>query len=100
MKPKDIKKIIYSILKEIAEGDSIPTDKDYKITKAQFFQILNLMKEEGYLNFKKISFYIDGNVYIEKSLDTITMKGWEFLEENNAWAKIYKGVKEFSSFLP
>lgn len=100
MKANDIKKIIYSILKELAEGDSIPTEKDYKITKEQFIQIIKLMKDEGYLNFKRVSFYITGTINIEKSLDTITMKGWEFLEENNAWAKIYKGIKEFSDFLP
>ena len=100
MKPKEKKKIIYSILKEILEGESIPTANDYNLTREQFLQIIRLMKEEGYINPKRVSFYITGTINIEKSLDTVTEKGWKFLEENNAWAKIYKGIKEFSTFIP
>ena len=53
MNANQIKKIIYSILKEILEGDSVPTANDYEITDEQFLQILNLMVNEGYLNEKK-----------------------------------------------
>ena len=35
-----------------------------------------------------------------KSIDTVTMKGIEFLEQNNKWSKVYKGIKEFREFLP
>lgn len=100
MNSNEIKKIIYSILKEILEGESVPTAKDYEITDEQFFEILNLMKNENYLNPKKVSFFIDGSVHISKSIDTITMKGINFLEENNTWSKLYKGIKEFRNFLP
>ena len=40
MNSNKIKKIIYSILKEILEGDSIPTASDYEITEDQFFEII------------------------------------------------------------
>lgn len=100
MTANEIKKIIYSILKEILEGDSIPTAEDYNITKQQFLEIINLMKNEGYLNPKKVSFFIDGGFCIMKSIDTITMKGIDFLEDNNKWSKVYKGIKEFRDFLP
>lgn len=100
MNANQIKKIIYSILKEILDGDSVPTAKDYEITNEQFLQILNLMVNEGYLNTKKVSFFITGDYYIQKSIDTVTMKGIDFLEENNKWSKIYKGLKEFREFLP
>lgn len=100
MNSNEIKKIIYSILKEILEGESIPTENDYGITKEEFYQILSLMKNEGYLNPKKISFSIDGSVCIIKSIDTLTMKGIEFLEENTKWSKVYKGIKEIRDFLP
>lgn len=100
MNSNKLKKIIYSILKEILEGEDVPKAQDYDITENQFFEIIMLMKNEGYLNPKKVSFFIDGSISIIKSIDTITMKGIDFLEENNKWSKIYKGIKEFREFLP
>lgn len=100
MNSNKVKKIIYSILKEILEGDSIPTAKDYEITEEQFIEIINLMKNENYLNPKKVSLFITGDLHIQKSIDTVTMKGIEFLEQNSKWAKFYKGIKEFREFLP
>lgn len=100
MNSNKLKKIIYSILKEILEGDKIPTAKDYEITQQQFIEIVSLMKNENYLNPKKISLFLDGSIYIAKSIDTVTMKGINFLEENSNWSKIYKGIKEFRDFLP
>ncbi len=100
MSSNKIKKIIYSILKEILEGDSIPTANDYDITEQQFIEIIMLMKNENYLNPKKVSIFLDGNIHIVKSIDTVTMKGINFLEENNNWSKFYKGLKEFRDFLP
>ena len=100
MNSNKIKKIIYSILKEILEGDSIPTASDYEITEYQFFEIINLMKNENYLNPKKVTFFVTGDFHIQKSIDTVTMKGIEFLEQNNKWSKVYKGIKEFREFLP
>ena len=100
MNSNKIKKIIYSILKEILDGDSIPTALDYEISKEQFYEIINLMKNENYLNPKSVLFTIGGSVRIEKRIDTVTMKGIEFLEQNNSWSKLYKGIKEFRNFLP
>lgn len=100
MNSTKLKKIIYSILKEILEGDSVPTSGDFEITDDQFREIILLMTNENLLNNKRVSFYIDGSLSIEKSIDTLTMKEIEFLEENRKWTKVYKGVKEFRDFLP
>ena len=100
MNSNKIKKIIYSILKEILEGDSIPTASDYEITDDQFFEIISLMKNECYLNPKKVSFFVTRDIHIQKSIDTVTMKGIEFLEQNSKWSIVYKGIKEFRDFLP
>lgn len=54
------------------------------------------MKNEIYLNPKKVSTFLYGNIYIVKSIDTVTMKGINFLEKNNNCSKIYKGLKDFS----
>ena len=80
MNSNKLKKIIYSILKEILEGEDIPKAEDYDITNNQFFEIIMLMKNEGYLNPKKVSFFIDASVSIIKAIDTITNKGIYFLE--------------------
>lgn len=58
MNSNKIKKIIYSILKEILEGDSIPTAADYEISEEQFKEIISLMKNENYLNSKKLLFLL------------------------------------------
>ena len=58
MNSNKIKKIIYSILKEILEGDSIPTATDYEISEEQFIEIISLMKNENYLNSKKLLFLL------------------------------------------
>lgn len=100
MNSNKIKKIIYSILKEILEGDSIPTAADYEISEEQFIEIISLMKNENYLNPKKVTLFVNGDLHIQKAIDTITMKGIEFLEENSKWSKVYKGIKEFRNFLP
>ena len=99
MNSNKIKKIIYSILKEILEGDSIPTAADYEISEEQFIEIISLMKNENYLNPKKVTLFVTGDLHIQKSIDTVTMKGIEFLEENSKWSKVYKGIKEFRNFL-
>lgn len=56
MNSNKLKKIIYSILKEILEGENVPKAADYEITDEQYFEILQLMKDEGYLNPKKSKF--------------------------------------------
>lgn len=58
------------------------------------------MKNENYLNPKKVTFFVTRDLHIQKSIDTFTMKGIEFLEQNNIWSKVYKGIKEFRDFLP
>lgn len=99
MNSNKVKKIIYSILKEILEGDGVPSALDYEISEQQFKEIIMLMANEKIINPKRVTFFIDGSFEIFKSIDTLTMKGIEFLEDNNAWSKFYRGIKEFKSFL-
>lgn len=94
-----IKKIIYSIIKELQEGESIPSANNYGLSDEEFQQILKLMINEQLLNPKKVSFYVTGDYHIEKSMDTVTMKGMDFLEQNNKWVKLYKGLKEIKDFI-
>lgn len=65
----------------------------------QFQEVLILMKNEKYLNPKRVQIYIDGKIDIQRSIDTVTMKGLEFLKQNNKCTKIYTWLKEIVSFL-
>ena len=99
MKVNEIKKIIFSILKELTEGETVPTATNYGITHDQFVEIIELMKTEKYLNPKRVRKTILDTIEIDKSIDTVTMKGYEFLEENSRWSKIYNGLKGIRDFI-
>lgn len=98
MNSNEIKKIIYSILKEILEGDSIPKATDYDITEEQFNEIISLMEDENILNKNNIKRYYHGEIVIKKAINTVTLNGIEFLENNSNWSKVYKGIKEVKHF--
>ena len=99
MDSNKLKKIIYSILKEITKGDFVPDASNYEINEDDFVKIIELMIDEGYLNRKYARVTILDSVEIENTPNTVTMKGINFLEENSTWNKFYKGIKEFKSFL-
>jgi len=87
------KKLIYSILKELQDGIE-PNKSDYELDLQQWGEIALLVKNEGFANGIGV-FYADNEVYtVSFNSAKITMKGMNFLEENSAWAKAYKGLKE------
>ena len=99
MNPKEVKKIIFSILKELTDGDHIPTATSYELTNEQFVEIIKLMKNEKYLNPQRVRINILGSAEIDKAIDTVTIKGYNFLEENSKLSKFYKGLKEIKDFI-
>ena len=99
MNPKEIKKIIYSILRELTEGECIPNASNYEITEDQFVEIIKLMLDERYLNPNRVRINILCTAEIDKSIDTVTVKGYDYLDENSRLAKLYKGLKEIKDFI-
>ncbi|MDM5249639.1 YjcQ family protein [Lysinibacillus sp. G4S2] len=92
------KKLIYSILKELEQGNE-PKKMDYDLDFEQWGEIAVLIKDEGYAKSIGVQ-YADNTVYyVSFGSAKITMKGIEFLEENNAWSKTYKGIKEIRDWL-
>jgi hypothetical protein len=91
----DKKKLLYSILKEIKQGNE-PNAKDYGLTIEEFGSVVEMAKDEGYIKNAGISRGGRGNpilvVFLKGS--TITKPGLDYLEENNSLAKTYKGLKE------
>lgn len=92
------KKIIYSILKELEQGNE-PKRSDYELNDEQWGEIAVLIKDEGYAK-NIMVLYADNTVYnVGYHSAKITMKGIEFLEENSTLSKTYKGIKEIRDWL-
>lgn len=89
------KKLIYSILKELEQGNE-PKQADYEIDLEQWGEVSELIRDEGFAKNVTVQRAGIGNkvVYAWYSSAKITMAGIEFLEENSGLAKTYKGIKE------
>lgn len=94
------KKIIYSILKEIEQGNE-PMKDDYILDLESWGRIAEIIRDEDYARPVTIQRAGIGNkvVYVIYSSSNITLKGLTFLEENNAWALTYRGIKEVRDWL-
>ena len=93
-------KIVISILKEISESNT-PTENDYDLTSEEFFDIIDAMQDDGLI--KGVRFARGrGNRVLTAFIDDakITIKGMEYLDENSALVKTYKGLKELRDWLP
>lgn len=88
------RKIIYSILKEIEKGNN-PSKEDYGMTFDEFFDIALFLKKEGLIRNETIT-----KDRADFSFAQVTLRGMNYLDENSALAKTYKGLKEVRSWLP
>lgn len=93
-------KIVVSVLKELSEGNN-PSAEDYGIEKETFWNILKAAQDEKLV--ENISFRFGrGNRIIGAITDNarITIRGMEYLNDNSALMKTYKGLKEVREWLP
>lgn len=94
----NIKKIIYSILVEIKKGENVPSATDYGLNHGQFADIAKIIKDEKYAD--NVAIAAPGeNAIVWLDNARITMKGIEYIEQNNILAKTYKGLKEIRDWL-
>ena len=92
------KKLIYSILKKIENGQE-PKKEDYDLNLEQWGEIALLIKNEGLAKGIGV-LYTDDAVYnVSLSSARITMAGLEFLEQNSGFAKAYSAVKEVRDWI-
>ncbi|MGF7431080.1 YjcQ family protein [Thermoanaerobacterium thermosaccharolyticum] len=98
---KNQEKILYSLLIEIRDKQNFPTYKDYDISKDEFGHIVEMALEEGYINNAKVLRGGIGNHVHAVLLDyaQITLKGLNYIKENNILAKTYKGLKEIKDWI-
>lgn len=96
----DKRKLIYSILKEIEQGNA-PKFSDYGITKDEFGDTLEMMQSGNLITGATITRAGIGNkvVFCITNYSKLTMDGLKYLEENSAWTKTYRGIKEIRDWL-
>lgn len=90
------KKIVYAILKELADGNIAINADVFGINWKQYQEIALLLYTEGLIN-KKPAFALQGGVSFKTV--QLTFKGEDFLSENAPWKKAYNGLKEVKSWL-
>ncbi|HFQ6533931.1 YjcQ family protein [Clostridioides difficile] len=93
-------KIIYSVLKELSEGNRAIDEKIYGIEFIEFIDILGFLQNEGLIRNFKTTKYINGTQIGWWDKAEVTMKGIQYLEENSTLAKNYKKIKEVRDWLP
>ncbi len=92
----DKKKLRYAILKEIDNGNNNLTEKEFDVTEEQFDEAVRFLGREGYI---KGFMYADNRPWLFDGAAYATEKGEEYLSSNSKFAKTYKGIKEFRSWL-
>lgn len=97
----DLLKVAFSILKEISEGN-IPRAEDYGISLTQFGNIIDdLQTDKGYIKGATFARGGQGNrvlaIYLEGS--HVTLDGLQFLDDNSALMKTYRGLKEVRDWI-
>ncbi|KRG15623.1 hypothetical protein ACA30_05925 [Virgibacillus soli] len=90
------KKIRLAILKELEKGNKKFTNEDFEISIDDLINILNWLKEEELINDYK--FFYDESFWFEKT--EVTLRGEQYLNENSAALKTYKGLKEIRDWIP
>ena len=93
-------KIMLSIMRELNDGNH-PTASDYEIEREEFYNILEACQDAGYIKNVRISYGAQKNIIWATIEDArLTVKGMEYLHENSAAMKTYKGIKAVRDWLP
>lgn len=92
-------KIVVSLLHEIADGN-IPTAEDYGITEQDLNNILYEIQKENFVDNLKVNFDKNKQPIVTTDHARITIKGMEYLNNNSALMKTYRGLKEVREWLP
>lgn len=94
-------KVMLSFMREVNDGN-VPSAKDYEISSEEFWDIIELCQDEGFI--KGAAFQHGGmkNEIIIGILDSVklTFKGLEYLNEHSVAMKAYKGIKDLREWLP
>ncbi len=87
-------KLMLSFMREINDGN-IPKSADYCISDEELWDIVEACQDYGLIKGATHAgpiLFLDGT--------KLTVKGLEYLHENSALMKTYKGLKELKDWLP
>lgn len=100
MASKDKLKVMLSFLRELNDGN-IPKATDYDLNQEEFLDIVDACQDAGYIKGARFA-RGKGNRILGGFLEDVklTVKGMEYLHENSALMKTYKGLKEIREWLP
>lgn len=100
MASKDKLKIMLSFLRELNDGN-IAKPEDYELEREEFYDIVDACQDAGYIKGASFSRGKGNRILIAFLENTkLTVKGMEYLHENSAAMKTYKGLKEIREWLP
>ncbi|BDH62125.1 hypothetical protein MTP04_22550 [Lysinibacillus sp. PLM2] len=96
----DKRKLIYSILKEIEQGNE-PRAVDYGIELEEFGTVVEMIQRQGLITGAMVQRAGIGSKVVYAFLDRakIEIPGLDYLEENSSWSKLYKGLKEVRDWI-
>jgi hypothetical protein len=89
-------KITYSILVELRNGNHSFDHQTYDLNSQEFIEIINFAVRENLIDRNSVLYADDEPMY---ECATVTMKGIEYIQKNNKWVKLYKGLKEIRDWL-
>jgi hypothetical protein len=92
------KKLRYAVLKEVEKGINHRdlTHEDFSVTEKELYDCMEYLVDEKYV---KGFIYADAKYQFSLGSPRLTEKGENYLEENSALAKTYKGLKEIRDWL-
>lgn len=100
MASKDKLKIMLSFMRELNDGN-IAKPEDYEIDNNEFYDIIDACQDEGLIKGAQFARGKGNQIIIPYLENTkLTVKGMEYLHDNSAVMKTYKGLKELREWLP
>ncbi|WP_117168883.1 YjcQ family protein [Paraliobacillus sediminis] len=84
------KKMRLAVLKELEKGNKNFSHEDLEISADEFVKIFESLESEGLI--REVDYYMGPSVDVNSV--KLTIKGEEYLTDNSALMKTYKGLKE------
>jgi len=95
------KKIIYSILREIEKGETIPKFSDFDLSLIEFRDLIDQIQDDDFIKGASVPRGEQDNPARMVLLNTakITLKGLDYLRKNTTFAETYPGLADIKPWL-
>ena len=89
------KKIIYSILREIEKGETIPIFSDLDLSLIEFRDLIDQIQDDDLIKGASLPRgQRNPDRMVLLNMAQITLKGSNYLEQNSSFAETYPGLEE------